>query len=98
MPKIAPVSDLRNYTQVLNEVKKGSPVYLTVNGRGRYVVRDIDDDEDYENEKAMFRLMAELQKGFQSGDRNGWKTADEAREILRRKTNAVLHEQGNDEK
>ena len=93
MPKIAPVSDLRNYTQVLKDVRKGSPVYLTVNGRGRYVVRDIDDDEDFEKEKAMVQLMAELQKGFQSGDTNGWKSTDEARNILRRKTSLVLHEQ-----
>ena len=93
MLKIAPVSDLRNYTQVLKDVRKGSPVYLTVNGRGRYVVRDIDDDEDFEKEKAMVQLMAELQKGFQSGDTNGWKSADEARNILRRKTSLVLHEQ-----
>lgn len=29
MPNIKPVSDLRNYTEVLKEVSIGSPVYLT---------------------------------------------------------------------
>ena len=29
MPKIAPVSDLRNYGSVLENVSTGSPVYLT---------------------------------------------------------------------
>ena len=29
MPKIKPISDLRNYTTVLNDVAIGSPVYLT---------------------------------------------------------------------
>ena len=32
MPNIKPVSDLRNYTTVVNEVKYGSRVYLTKNG------------------------------------------------------------------
>jgi len=41
MPNIKPVSDLRNYTEVLNDICSGSPVYLTKNGRGRYVIQDI---------------------------------------------------------
>ena len=97
MPKIAPVSDLRNYTQVLNQVEKGSPVYLTVNGRGRYVVRDIDDDTEWEREKVRAELMAEILKGFQSGERDGWKTAEEAREILHARTRAILQESGDRE-
>ncbi len=32
MPNIKPISDLRNYTEVLKEVAEGSPVYLTKNG------------------------------------------------------------------
>ena len=32
MPLIKPVSDLRNYPEVLKDVKSGSPVYLTKNG------------------------------------------------------------------
>ena len=38
MPLIKPVSDLRNYPEVLKDVKSGSPVYLTKNGTGRYVL------------------------------------------------------------
>ena len=37
MPNILPVSDLRNYNEVLKNCRKGEPVYLTKNGRGRYV-------------------------------------------------------------
>ena len=33
MAIISPVSDLRNYNTVLEQVSAGSPVYLTVNGR-----------------------------------------------------------------
>jgi len=36
MPNIKPVSDLRNYAEVLKDISFGSPVFLTKNGRGRY--------------------------------------------------------------
>ena len=36
MPVIKPISDLRNYNQVLEKVSVGSPVYLTKNGHGCY--------------------------------------------------------------
>ena len=45
MAIISPVSDLRNYNTVLEQVSAGSPVYLTVNGRGRFTIRDIADDD-----------------------------------------------------
>ncbi|MBD5128964.1 MAG: type II toxin-antitoxin system prevent-host-death family antitoxin [Ruminococcaceae bacterium] len=43
MPIIRPVSDLRNYSDVLKDVSVGSPVFLTKNGRGAYVILDIED-------------------------------------------------------
>lgn len=69
---ISPVSDLRNYNTVLDQVSAGSPVYLTVNGRGRYTIRDIADDEEFEKTKAMLRLMCELNAGRRSGEEEGW--------------------------
>jgi prevent-host-death family protein len=45
MPCIKPVSDLRNYNEVLQYVAEGEPVYLTKNGRGAFAVVTI---EDYE--------------------------------------------------
>lgn len=45
MATILPVSDLRNYNEVLKNCRKGEPVFLTKNGRGRFVVLTI---EDYE--------------------------------------------------
>lgn len=72
MPTIAPISDLRNYGQVLEKVNPGSPVYLTKNGHGRYSVHSIEDDEEFERSKAMLKLMTELVKGFNSGDKEGW--------------------------
>ena len=40
MPNIKPISDLRNYSDVLHDVAVGAPVFLTKNGRGRYVILD----------------------------------------------------------
>lgn len=76
---ISPVSDLRNYNNVLEQVAAGSPVYLTVNGRGRYTIRDIADDEEFEKSKAMLRLMCELNTGRRSGEEEGWISEEDVR-------------------
>ncbi len=82
MAKISPVSDLRNYNVVLEQVQVGSPVYLTVNGRGKYTLRDIADDEEFEKTKAMIRLLCELNEGRKSGEKEGWYSGDEVRALL----------------
>ncbi len=59
MANILPVSDLRNYNEVLKNCRKGEPVYLTKNGRGRFVVMDI---EDYERVRIEKKLLMQLQE------------------------------------
>ena len=76
MPNIKPVSDLRNYAEVLKDICSGSPVYLTKNGRGRYVIQDM---EDYEKKEAIIKLMTELEIGRSSGEREGRHSLDEVR-------------------
>ncbi|MCL2067559.1 MAG: type II toxin-antitoxin system Phd/YefM family antitoxin [Treponema sp.] len=76
MLNIKPVSDLRNYTDVLKDISSGSPVYLTKNGRGRYVILSM---EDYEKNEAIIKLMTELEKGRISGEKEGWSTLKEVR-------------------
>ena len=58
MPNILPVSDLRNYNKVLKNCRKGEPVYLTKNGRGSFVLMDI---EDYQRERAEKKLLIKFQ-------------------------------------
>ena len=41
VPNIKPVPDLRNYAEVLKDIRSGSSVFLTKNGRGRYVILDM---------------------------------------------------------
>jgi len=59
MPVIKPVSDLRNYTEVLRDITSGNPVFLTKNGRGKYVLLEM---EDYEKIQAGLKLMTEPSK------------------------------------
>ena len=73
MPNIKPISDLRNYTEVLRDVAVGAPVFLTKNGRGRYAIVDM---QDYERTQATLRLMNELAKGRKSGEEKGWLTLE----------------------
>ncbi|WP_295218412.1 type II toxin-antitoxin system prevent-host-death family antitoxin [Ruminococcus sp.] len=87
MPTIKPISDLRNYSAVLQDVAFGAPVYLTKNGRGCYAIVDIAEQEEYEKTKAALRLMCELEKGRKAGEEQGWLSSDDVREHFRRKSN-----------
>lgn len=80
MPSILPVSDLRNYNEVLKNCQVGEPVFLTKNGRGRFVVLDID---DYERERAEKKLLLKLQEAEEAiKDGEGWLTMDELKAAM----------------
>ena len=79
MPNIKPISDLRNYTEVIRDINYGSPVYLTKNGRGRYVMIDM---MEYEKMEATVKLLSELSKGQQSGNKEGWLSIEELADSL----------------
>ena len=86
MPNIKPISDLRNYSDVLRDVNVGAPVFLTKNGRGRYAIVDI---LDYERDNATLTLMRELAKGKKSGEEKGWLSSEEVRAHFQSKANEV---------
>ena len=69
MPIIKPISELRNYPDVLKNVSVGTPVYLTKNGTGRYVILDMN---DYGRCESVLRLAEELRRGKRSGETQGW--------------------------
>ena len=79
MPNIMPVSDLRNYNNVLRDIDVGQPVFLTKNGRGRYAILDM---REYEKIQATIKLFSELAKGEKSGLEMGWLSADEVEKRL----------------
>ena len=86
MPNIKPISDLRNYSNVLRDVTVDSPVFLTKNGRGRYAIIDI---QDYEEMKATLTLMNELAIGRKSGEEKGWLSSDDVRAHFKAKRNGL---------
>ena len=77
MVNILPVSDLRNYNEVLKNCRTGEPVFLTKNGRGRFVVLDI---EDYERDCAEKKLLMKLEEAVKDGE--GWLSLDELKALV----------------
>jgi prevent-host-death family protein len=80
MPNIKPVSDLRNYNEVLKNCGNGEPIFLTKNGHGRYVILDI---EDYEKQQATIKLLSELneaEEAIKTGSE--WLTLDDVKKNL----------------
>lgn len=57
MLNIKPVSDLRNYNKLLEQVTTDEPVFLTKNGHGKYVVVNI---EDYDRLKTSLEIVEKL--------------------------------------
>ncbi len=75
MANILPVIDLKNYNEVLKNCRKGEPVFMTKNGRERFVVLDI---EDYGREQAEKKLLVKLQEAEEAvKDGKGWMSMDE---------------------
>ncbi len=81
MPNIKPVSDLRNYTEVLRDIAVGEPVFLTKNGRGRYVILDI---EEYEKQCASLKLLSALSNAEKTAEEQGWLSKEEADNLHKR--------------
>lgn len=82
MPNIKPVSELRNYGEVLRDVAVGQPVFLTKNGHGRYAVLDIEEYRQYEILMAKQTMLVELEKGRRSGVEEGTFSLDDVEKEL----------------
>ncbi len=80
MTNILPVSDLRNYNEVLKNCRKGEPVYLTKNGRERFVIMDI---EDYGRDRAEKKLLLKLREAEEAvKDGEGWLELAELKALM----------------
>ncbi|MCR4751852.1 MAG: type II toxin-antitoxin system Phd/YefM family antitoxin [Eubacterium sp.] len=77
MPSIKPISNLRNYTDVLKEVDSRKRVYLTRNGYGAYTIMSIEEADELDRLRAMFHLVSDLKAAEEEADREGWIEADE---------------------
>lgn len=80
MPNIKPVSDLRNYNEVLKNCVNGDPIFLTKNGHGRYVILDI---QDYERQQATIKLLSKLNEADEAIKTGSeWLTLDDVTKNL----------------
>ena len=79
MSHVKPVSDLQNYSEVLNDVAPGKPVYLTKNGHEQYAIYEA---ADVKRREAEIRLLFELSRGEKSIQDNGLISAEKVRENL----------------
>ena len=83
MPSIKPISDLRNYTEVLKEVDAVSRVYLTRNGHGAYAIMSIEEADELDRLKAAHQIVADLNRAKERAEREGWVGDDEIQDIMR---------------
>ena len=77
MPNIKPISDLRNYTAVINEVGYGNRVYLTRNGHGQCAIIDMAELDELDRQKALYQLMSKLNEAEISIREEGTVSADD---------------------
>ena len=82
MPNIKPISDLRNYTDVLKEVDTASRVYLTRNGHGEYGILTMKEIDELDRCKAAYALLLKLQKAEERAEAEGWIDAEDLEKEL----------------
>lgn len=82
MPNIIPISDLRNYTEVLKQVDDSSRVYLTRNGHGEYGILTMAEIDELDRCRADYTLFSKLKKAEERADKDGWISAEELEKEL----------------
>lgn len=82
MPNIKPISDLRNYSEVLKEVDATSRVYLTRNGHGEYGILTMSEIDELDRYRAAYNLFEDLKKADERAEREGWIDADDLEKEL----------------
>lgn len=80
MPNIRPVSDLRNYNEVLKDIAIGEPVFLTKNGRGRYAIIDMAEYEKYKATIMLLSQLSEAEKVVKNAE--DWLSSDDVKKSL----------------
>lgn len=77
MPAIMPISDLRNYTDVLKEVDASNRVYLTRNGRGAYAIMTVEEADELDRLRAVHAVLSDLKKAEERANLEGWVSDEE---------------------
>ena len=77
MPNIQPISELKNYTSIINQVSYGNRIYLTKNGHGHCAIIDMKELDELDKQKALLTLMTKLNEAKESVEREGTISADD---------------------
>jgi hypothetical protein len=82
MPNIKPISDLRNYTDVLKDVDASSRVYLTRNGHGEYGILTMAEIDELDRYRAAYTLFFKLKNAEERAKQEGWIDEDDLEKEL----------------
>ena len=77
LPNIKPISDLRNYTEVLKQVDVSRRVYLTRNGHGEYGILTMSEIDELDRCRAAYTLFSKFKKAEERADKDGWISAED---------------------
>ncbi len=76
MPNRKPISDLRNYTEVLKRADYLSRMYLTPNGHGDYRIFTMTEIDKLAGCRAAYTLSTKLKKAEEWAHKERWISAD----------------------
>ena len=82
MPNIKPISDLRNYTDVLKQVDVSKRVYLTRNGHGEYGILTMEETDELDRYRAAYQLITKLKKSEERANLEGWIPSEDVEKEL----------------
>ncbi|MCR5402412.1 MAG: prevent-host-death protein [Butyrivibrio sp.] len=82
MPTIMPISELRNYTDVLKEVDANNRVYLTRNGHGAYTIMTVEEADELDRLRALHNVLSDLERAEKRSEIEGWVDDDEIQNIM----------------
>ena len=82
MPNIKPISDLRNYTDILKQVDVSKRVYLTRNGHGEYGILTMDEIDELDRYRAAYQLISKLKKLEERANLEGWIPSEDVEKEL----------------
>ncbi len=82
MSNIKPISDLKNYAEVLKQVDTSNRVYLTRNGHSEYGILTMAEIDELDRYHAAYTLLSKLKKAEDRADKEGWVSADDVEKEL----------------
>ena len=82
MPNIKPISDPRNYTELLKQVDFSKRVYLTRNGHGEYAILTMKEIDELDRCRAVYQLIESLKEAEKQADIEGRLSSEEVKKQL----------------